>query len=168
MSKNLFDEENEIFNECAEESETVSEELTVHLDNNDGTEFQQFGKFAVDENWLYSNRNETRNPYDEFESSVLEENLYEIFLASPFVDKYEGNKKVPKHEMLNVYLYFLDRIKETSRFTAVEKFISISLFMKMNFEAMYRELSIVHKEEILKELNRKYFTLSNKRAHKLF
>jgi hypothetical protein len=70
--------------------------------------------------------------------------------------------------MLNVYLYFLDRIEEPERYTASEKFIAIASFMKMNFEVMYRELPILYKEAIVKELNNKYHMISNKKAHNLF
>jgi hypothetical protein len=38
----------------------------------------------------------------------------------------------------------------------------------MNFEVMYRELPILYKEAIVKELNNKYHMISNKKAHNLF
>jgi len=167
MSKKLFDEENEHLDDV-ELSDARAEELSVYLGDDEGAEFQKFGTFAIDSNWLDSNKKETLNPHEEYENKMLENNLYDIFINAPFSRKYEGNKKVPKHEMINVYLYFLDRIEKPTRYTSVEKFIAIVLFMKMNFETMYRELPIIYKEEILKELNKKYHMLSNKRSHKLF
>lgn len=169
MSKKLFDEENDHIEEV--ESASSFEELDVYLDDeqDDGFEFQQFGKFAVDADWIEKNNNDVRNSYEEFELKQLEENLYDIYVNAPFFDKYEGNKKVLKHELVHVYLYFIDRIEDPSRFSPVDKFIAIASFMKMNFEVMYRELPIVYKEEILKELNKKYNMISkDKRSHRLF
>lgn len=166
MSKKLFDEENEFIQN--EDEDSKYDELSVYIDDEEGSAFQKFGKFAVDENWLNSDKKEMFNSHEEYENKMLEENLYDIFKNSPFNNKYEGNKKVPKHEMVLVYLYFLDRISNPVRYTAVEKFIAIASFMKMNFETMYRELPIVYKEELLKEFNKKYQILTNKRSHKLF
>lgn len=171
MSKQLFDEENDQFEygEDTDESTTSAEnEIYAHLESDEGADFQFFGKFAIDDEWLSSNKDDSRNSYETYEMIKLEENLYEIFKSSGFTTKYEGNKKVPKHEMVNVYLYFLDRINNPESYTSVEKFIAIVSFMKMNFETMYRELPIIHKESILKELNNKYNVLANKKSHKLF
>ncbi|MCK9576025.1 MAG: hypothetical protein WC979_01210 [Candidatus Pacearchaeota archaeon] len=169
MSKKLFDEENEFLDfENQDESTDSDVEETISTDDDSSGEFQQFGKFAIDQDWLMSTNRESQNPHEEFEYRALEENLYELFNAAPFAAKYEGNKKVSKHEMVEVYLYFLDRISNAERYTTVEKFIAIVNFMKMNFETMYRELPIIHKEAILKELNKKYHIISNKKAHNLF
>lgn len=167
MSKKLFDEENEHIEEP--ESTSYLEELQVYIDEDDGTGFQRFGKFAVDSDWMEKNNRESRNSYEEYEMKLLEEDLYKIYKNSPFAEKYEGNKKVPKHELVYVYLYFIDRLENPHRYTAVEKYLAIVGFMKMNYETMYRELPIVYKEEILKELNKKYHVISkDKRSHKLF
>lgn len=176
MSKKLFDEENEVFDNLNEDDieNATDGELIIDVENetesqDDGEgEFQQFGRFAIDEDWMTSRYSEATNAHESFENKRLEEDLYEIFLASPFVTKYDGNKKVAKNDMINVYLYFLDRVKESDRYTAVEKFVAITSFMKMNIESMYRELPILHKEAILKELNRKYHIITNKKSHNLF
>lgn len=168
MSKQLFDEENEQHDKHDTSLSAANNELYAQLDNIDDGRFQFFGKFEVDNAWVQKNKVDSYNSHESYELAELDENLYTIFKDSYFVSKYEGNKKVPKHEMVKIYLYFLKRINNHERYTAIEKFIAIVSFMKMNFEIMYRELPIIHKEAILKEFNDKYHMISNKKAHKLF
>jgi len=136
--------------------------------NTGDIEFKHFGTFAIDTNWLTDQNRGFFDDQENFENLMLQENLFKIFEESSFYEKYSKNKKVKKDEVLKIFYYFLDRLEEPERYTAVEKFIEIASFMNINFKTLYNSLNTVFKEDILKELNRKYDIFKQKKIHRLF
>lgn len=172
VKKPLFIEddsdENELLNEL-ENDITVSDGNKVINDNSvEGPEFQTFGKFSVDDNWVEKFNNEIRIPHESYELKLLREDLYDIFVNSDFYEKYAKIKKVPKQDMLRIFLYFYDNIKEKERYTVVEKFLEIADFMFMNYEIMYKELPMIYKQNLIAELDKKYTIFDKRKFHKLF
>lgn len=161
-----------LFEDPAEEEEpkdgNAAEELEKYIDSDDGATFQQFGKFGVNEDWVTRFNEETRQSHESYETKLLREDLYRIFTESYFYEKHTKTKKVPKQDMLKIFLYFYDNIRNSERYTAVEKFIEIANFMEMNFDILYKELPMVYKQNLIAELDKKYNIFDKRKVHKLF
>jgi hypothetical protein len=50
----------------------------------------------------------------------------------------------------------------------MEKFIAVADFMEMGYEVLYREMSVKHKEVLLKEMDEEYGIFKKKKIHRLF
>ena len=130
--------------------ETTEElEFFLESESDDGSTFQQFGKFGVNEDWVSKFNEETRQAHESYETKLLREDLYKIFTESYFYEKHIKTKKVPKQDMLKIFLYFYDNVKNPERYTTVEKFIEIANFMEMNFDILYKELPMVYKHNLI-------------------
>lgn len=145
----------------------VQDGITNH-DNEDGYDFQFFGKFAVNEDWVEKYNGEIRIPHESHELRLLREDLYNIFVNSVYYEKYGKIKKVSKQDMLKVFLYFFDNIQEKQRYTIVDKFIEIVDFMNMNYDVMYKELPMLYKQNLIAELDNTYNIFDKRKIHKLF
>ena len=54
------------------------------------------------------------------------------------------------------------------RYTNVEKFLEIADFMNINYEVLYKELSMMYKQNLLAELDNQYHLFEKRKVHKLF
>lgn len=99
---------------------------------------------------------------------MLDEEIYQIFLESPFYEKYKNPKRVDKGDMVKMYYYFKDALLKQKKFTASEIFISFAEFFQINYDQLYTEVGVLDKESLLKELNEKYQWHSRIKSKKLF
>jgi len=101
---------------------------------------------------------------------MIEKELYDIYLSSPFFDKYGDElKKIEKKEIPEVYYYFRDELKKLNH-NKVEILCAICEFFDFNYSNMYNNvLSLEEKSNILEILENDY-GLQNKFKHskKLF
>lgn len=168
----LFDDEEnlDIIKEVKELSgdntENSNEIEKTQIDNE--PEFQTFGQFNIDADWLSSSYNELRQLHETYEIKLLRENLYEIFVNSDFYEKYKSGAKVVKQDLLPVFLHFYDNITEKNRYTNHEKFIEIADFMSMNYEMLYKELPILYKQKIVTDVDEQYKLFDKRKTQKLF
>ena len=176
-TKNLlpYDEENYDVDEIFEQelssdnmSNKASEILEIENLSSDDSEFQYFGQFAVNNDWMTENYGELKSTHESFEIKQLRENIYDIFRDSVYFNKYANDGKVAKQDMLTVFLYFYDRIKDKDRYSNVEKFIEIADFMNMNYTVLYKELPLLYKQKIIFDIDSKLGILKTKNLKKLF
>jgi hypothetical protein len=92
---------------------------------------------------------------------MLEDEMYDIFLKSPYYEKYIKPKKTDGTDRIKMYYYFKERLLEKKKFSNIQIFICFAEFFKVNYDQLYSEVSVLDKEGLLKELNEKY-GLSNK------
>jgi len=144
--------------------QTASQKILNNKYNSGTIEFEHFGEFVVDSSWMKPQG----SVHENYEISILDKDVYEIFKASPFFEKYAETKKVKKDDILEVFWYFQDKLKEPERYTFIEKFIAIAGFMNINFKILYDVLGITHKEKILNEFDKKYDIFEKKNIKKLF
>jgi hypothetical protein len=143
-------------------------ETFIDPDSDDSSEYQHFGKFSVNEDWVSKYNEEIRTPHESYELKLLREDMYTVFVNSTFFEKYEKIKKVPKQDMLKIFLYFNDNVDVKNRYTSVEKFLEIADFMNMNYETLYKELPMIYKQNLIAELDKKYKIFNKRKVHKLF
>ena len=130
--------------------------------NTGDLEFEQFGKIEP---------NDIHKPHDGFEDYIaqtIQNDLFKIFQESKFYDEYSKSKKVTRGESAEIYYYFAERLSTSEAITSIEKFINIAEFMSISYEILYEELAPSYKEEILKELDKKYGIFKKKKIHRLF
>lgn len=166
-TKTLFGNENNDKKQIT--NKDIKEVINAYTDKDvDDEEFQFFGKFALNDDWVESFNNELRQPHESYEIELLRDDLYEIFINSDFYEKYSKLRKVPRQDMLKIFLYFFDNIKEKERYTNVEKFIEICNFMEMSYDIVYKELPVLYKQNLIIELDKKFKIFDKHKVHKLF
>ena len=99
---------------------------------------------------------------------MLEEIIYKLFEKSPFFQKYKNPKRVDKSDLLKIYYYFKDMLLKEKTFSNMEIFIGIAEFFQINYEQLYTEIGVLDKEQILKELNKKYGLMNKIKSKRLF
>lgn len=100
----------------------------------------------------------------------INKNLYEIFIGSPFYEKYKNNKRIDKNELYDVYVYFRDALHSVMpEITYVQMFLGIAEFFDLNYEIMYNDIiSIEDKSKILECLKNVHNYNNKMNCAKLF
>ena len=98
----------------------------------------------------------------------LDEKMYELFLESPFHEKYANPKRVDKNDLLKMYYYFKDRLMKEKQFTVAQIFMGFAEFFQINYDQLYTEIGVLDKEGLLRELNDKFSLNKKIKTKKLF
>lgn len=84
-----------------------------------------------------------------------QEKLYEIFLASPYAEKFKKDDqiiKIPKEFVADVFNYMKEELYKIKTITAFETVIAINEFFDFNYDLIYKKvLSPQMKTEILED-----------------
>jgi len=99
---------------------------------------------------------------------LLNDEIYKIFVDSPYYEKYKNPKRVDKNDMLKMYYYFKDAIMKIKNFSVTEMFIGFAEFFQINYDQLYGEIRVLDKEALLKELNEKYSLKDKIKTKRLF
>ncbi len=105
---------------------------------------------------------------EEYTSHELQKQLLDIFQKAPFFESYTSNRKIPKGESCKIFYYFEDELTKAREMRLMEKFIAVADFMEMSYEVLYKEISIKHKETLLKEMDDEYGIFKKRNIHRLF
>lgn len=87
---------------------------------------------------------------------MLDDELYKIFLESPYYIKYKNPKKVDNNDMIKMYYYFKNKLIKSNKYTSCEIFIAYAEFFQVNYDKLYSEIGVLDKEGLLKEISEKY------------
>lgn len=129
--------------------------------NTGDIEFEQFPKMRID-------APDNFDILDEYTAAELQKTLLEIFQGAPFYENCMNSRKIAKGDSCKIFYYFEEELNRTQDMKMMEKFIAVADFMEMTYEVLYREISIKHKEVILKEMDEAYGVFSKKKIHRLF
>lgn len=99
---------------------------------------------------------------------MLDDELYTIFEASPYFDKYKKPKRADGNDRIKMYYYFKEKLLEEKKYTNMEIFIAFAEFFQVNYDQLYSEISVLDKENLLRELNQKYGLTHKIKTKKLF
>jgi len=99
---------------------------------------------------------------------LLNEILYDIFIESPYYEKYKNPKRVDKNDMIKMYYYFKEEITKVKSFNSMELFIGFAEFFQINYDQLYGEIRVLEKESLLKELNEKLGLQDRIKSPRLF
>ena len=110
----------------------------------------------------------SENIVEERVLKLLDEKMYELFLKSPFYEKYQNPKRVDKNDLLKMYYYFKDRLIKENSYSATQIFMGFAEFFQINYDQLYTEVGVLDKENLLKELNDKFNLNGKIKTKKLF
>lgn len=124
-------------------------------------EYEPFPKMRID----------TPDNFDvvsEYSNLELQKYLLQIFKEAPFFDAFANTRKIAKGQSSVIFYYFETELDKTRDLRLMEKFIAVADFMEMSYEVLYKELSVKHKETLLKEMDEEYGIFKKKNIHRLF
>ena len=99
---------------------------------------------------------------------ILDNKIYELFSISPYYDKYKVPKRVDKNDLVKMYYYFKERLVKENTFSTAQIFMGFAEFFQINYDQLYKEVGILDKENLLKELNEKFCLNKKIKTKKLF
>jgi len=99
---------------------------------------------------------------------LLYDTIYELFLESPYYNKYKTSKRIDKNDRVKMYYYFKEKLVKENTFTNTEIFIGFAEFFQDSYEQLYTEIGVLDKEGILKEMSEKYNIKHKINAKRLF
>lgn len=99
---------------------------------------------------------------------MLDEEMYEIFVASPYYEKYKKIKRADGNDRIKMYYYFKEQLLKKRKYTNMEIFIAFAEFFQVNYEQLYAEVGVLDKEGLLRELNEKYGLSHRIKTKRLF
>lgn len=99
---------------------------------------------------------------------LINDKIHEIFLKSPYYEKYKNPKRVDKNDMIKMYYFFKDAVMEFKNFSTMQIFIGFAEFFQINYDQLYGEIRVLDKEALLKELNEKYNLKGRIKTKRLF
>ncbi len=130
--------------------------------NTGDLEYEVFGEIRM------LNGDGSKDTYEEYIETRIQQDIYEIFTTSPYYEEYRKNRKVSKTAVAEIYYYFEDRLPGRDDISAIDKFTNIAEFMGIPYEVLYNELAPTYKEKLLRELDNKYHVFSKNKIKRLF
>jgi hypothetical protein len=124
-------------------------------------EYEAFPRIRID-------TPENMDILEEYTAMEIQKELLEIFQEAPFYEAYVKSRKIPKGESCNIFYHFESMLEKRKDLTLIEKFILVADFMEMSYETLYKEISVKHKEVILKEMDDSYGIFKKRNIHRLF
>jgi hypothetical protein len=118
--------------------------------------------FALYEDQLGENIIENRT------LKMLDDEMYTIFEASPYFEKYKKPKRADGNDRIKMYYYFKQKLLEEKKYTNMEIFIAFAEFFQVNYDQLYSEVGVLDKEGLLRELNQKYGLSKRIKTKRLF
>jgi len=130
--------------------------------NTGDLEYEVFGEIKLHEDTTPG------DAYEEYIEQKIQEDIYRIFKESPYYSSSGKPTKVNRSAVAEIYYYFEEKLPDAEDISAVDKFTHIADFMGIQYEVLYGEISPVHKEKILRELDQKYAVFSKRKIKRLF
>lgn len=151
---NMMNEEfDEIFEE---ENENMKEDKIINNSYNTGEiEYEAFtGAMKIDDrvSSLYEDQH-SENMFETRTLKTLNEEIYKIFKESPFYEKYKNPKRVDKGDMVKMYYFFKDKLLKEKAYSNAQIFMAFAEFFQINYDQLYKEIGVLDKEGLLRELN---------------
>lgn len=163
-SHNLLDDEDELEDSFGED-DADEEEVNPEFIQDDDV-WQVFGELKIDDSYSIGNVHGTKNIYENLVNDKLQNDIYEIFENSPYKEKY-ANKKPSKSDVLEIMLYFLEKIKDANTYSMCERVVAIADLMKMDYLTVFNEMPTKIRYDIIQELDTSY-NIVKTRSKKLF
>jgi len=99
---------------------------------------------------------------------MLDDEMYAIFEQSPYFEKYKKKKRADGNDRIKMYYYFKERLLKQKKYSNMEIFISFAEFFEVNYDQLYNEVSVLDKENLLRELSSKYGLVDKIKTKRLF
>jgi len=147
--------EDKILNNSYNEGEQTYEDLGATIKIHDSV-------YSLHEDQLGENIVEIRT------LKMLDNELYKIFLSSPYFEKYKKPKRADSSDRVKMYYYFKQKLIEQKKYSNIDIFVAFAEFFQINYDQLYNEIGVLDKENLLKELNEKYNLTRRIKTKRLF
>ena len=84
---------------------------------------------------------------------MLDEDFYQIFISSPYYEKYKKPKRADGTDRVAMYYYFKDRLLLHHKYPLYDIFITFAEFFQVNYDQFWDEIGVLDKEGLLKEIS---------------
>ena len=166
-----MDEYKDDFLEDEEPTEKMKEDKIINNSYNTGEiEYEAFsGTMKIDDRVAsrYSDQH-SDNMFEVLALKSLNDEIYKIFLESPYHEKYKNPKRVDKSDMVKMYYYFKERLVKEKSYSSSQIFMGFAEFFQINYDQLYGEIGVMDKENLLKELHLHEGLKSKIKTKKLF
>ena len=166
-----MDEYKDDFLEDEEPIEKMKEDKIINNSYNTGElEYEAFsGTMKIDDRVAsrYSDQH-SDNMFEVLALKSLNDEIYKIFLESPYHEKYKNPKRVDKSDMVKMYYYFKERLVKEKSYSSSQIFMGFAEFFQINYDQLYGEIGVMDKENLLKELHLHEGLRSKIKTKKLF
>jgi len=166
-----MDEYKDDFLEDEEPTERMKEDKIINNSYNTGEiEYEAFsGTMKIDDRVAsrYSDQH-SDNMFEVLALKSLNDEIYKIFLESPYHEKYKNPKRVDKSDMVKMYYYFKERLVKEKSYSSSQIFMGFAEFFQINYDQLYGEIGVMDKENLLKELHLHEGLRSKIKTKKLF
>jgi hypothetical protein len=168
MKKPLDDLEFEDF--INEEKHTMKDKIMNNSYNSGDIDFENFIQPMKIDDRVYDIYKDVlaEDIVEERTFKILDNKIYELFLNSPFYQKYKTPKRVDKSDLVKMYYFFKETLSKENTFTSVQIFMGFAEFFQVNYDQLYEEIGVLDKEGLLRELNEKYKIKNKIKTKKLF
>jgi hypothetical protein len=130
--------------------------------------FQEFGQMKVDSDLLSKFGLKSINA-DPETMERLEKELYEIHLESPYYERFRAsNEKVKKEETVEIFYYYIERLVQPERYSAMEKFLGVAEFLNMDYKTLYKGIGTPLQSDILRDIDMKTSYTKKNKVKRLF
>ena len=89
-------------------------------------------------------------------NKMLEEELYDLFLKSPYKEKYSVWRKIDKKDIYDLFYYFKSLLLKSHKYNLTDIFICIAEFFEINYSLLYDVINLKDKESIIGEIERSF------------
>jgi hypothetical protein len=162
----MFEEE-----DLFEEENIMKEDKIINNSYNTGEiEYEAFThEMRIDDrvSSLYEDQH-SENMEELRTKKLLNEEIYNLFLESPFHPKYKNPKRVDKGDMVKMYYYFKEKLLKFRSFSNAQIFMGFAEFFQINYDQLYNEIGVLDKEGLLRELNSQRNLKEQVKSKKLF
>jgi len=171
MTKPLFeDSSEETPDPNKEETTPVGAKLDKIFNNDYNTgniEFEEFGPPKVDADYAEAYMESYHDSNEYHTKMQIMEKIDEFFKNSETGKIIGLKKKIPKQLLSKIYLSIRAAFRE-GELTEVEYFTSVVDYFGMSYEVLYENIPAIHRESIIRELDKKYSILKKRGLRKLF
>lgn len=101
-------------------------------------------------------------------NKMLEEELYYLFLESPYKKEYSSVKKIDKKDIYDLFYYFKDLLLQSKKYNFIDIFICIAEFFGINYSVLYDMINLKDKEILLNEIEKTFNVHKKITSGKLF
>lgn len=144
------------------------------LDNNYNTgqidhEFFHVRDMRISDDYVDQNLDEYYNSEKYTRFRNLLEKIENITNESAFSLEGHPKRKLPKAKLNEYFCFIIEQVKVVdTTYSMTEFMIGVCEYLGCNYENMFKELTVAHKEQLLKELDTEYHIFSKMNIKKLF
>lgn len=135
--------------------------------NRGDIEYDAYKEIKIESDYLANNLGDNYSSEDYHRKMKLDETLYNILSGS---EKWKIflEKKALKSNLGDLYNFLITEFQEHKEYTKCEFFYSTIDLLDVSYESLYNSLYIIHKSQILEELNKEKNIFMKKKFNPLF